>query len=267
MADPAPDDGTDVAPALRASYDRQFVSLNAYAERSAIDSLRRIDLSGRLAPLPWLALVGAVSRAEAASGVVAAGGGTVARAEVAGRIGDAWLSVGRVERGGGVFAPPRVYAVSNAVPVPYEEARAGGFVGSLRGRFYRDLHADVNAVVWDSAGSFRPRYQGRAELRLLTNWLSRFPTREFGANIAVFDEYRSEMSAVFATPSSTGAVVRELRRAPPGNQVGALIELRLQSAVISFQIRNALGRQLESVPGLALPRALTVYGVRWEFSN
>jgi hypothetical protein len=104
-------------------------------------------------------------------------------------------------------------------------------------------------------------------VRLLTNWLRRFPTREFGANIAVYDEYRSEMSAAWVTTSPDGTTSTEVRRAGPSNQVGALVELRLQSAVISFQIRNALGRQFEYIPGLAAPRALSLYGVRWEFAN
>jgi hypothetical protein len=37
--------------------------------------------------------------------------------------------------------------------------------------------------------------------------------------------------------------------------------------VISFQIRNALGRRFEYLPGLSAPRALSLYGVRWEFAN
>jgi hypothetical protein len=262
---------TDNAPSLRASFDRPWLAVSAYAERSGVDSLRRADVTARLQPLRWLAVVGAVSRAD--GGGALAGAQTVARAEAAVRLGDAWLSAGRVERGSGVFAPPRVYELLDydlgagvpTLPVASEEPRVGGTVASFRGRFWRDLHADVQGVVWDSAGAFRPRYQGRAELRLLTNWLRRFPTREFGANIAVFDEYRSEVLATFQ-PTTEGAEP-VVRRAGPGNQLGALIELRLQSAVISFQIRNALGRQLEVVPGLAAPRALSLYGVRWEFSN
>ena len=255
---------TDNAPALRASFDRRWGSLGAYAERSGLDSLRRADVSARLTPLRRVAFVGAVSRTEGTGGVTP-GARTVARAEAAVRLGDAWLSAGRVERGSGVFTPPLEYELLDAKPVAYTEPRVGGTVASLRGRFYRDLYADVNGVVWDSAGPFRPRYQGRAELRLLTNWLTRFPSREFGANIAVYDEYRSEMTAAFA-PAASGPVP-EVRRAGPSNQVGALLELRLQSAVISFQIRNALGRQFQYLPGLTAPRALSIYGVRWEFAN
>jgi hypothetical protein len=56
-------------------------------------------------------------------------------------------------------------------------------------------------------------------------------------------------------------------RAGPSNQLGALLEFRLQSAVVSFQIRNALSRRVEYVPGLRAPGAISIYGVRWEFSN
>jgi hypothetical protein len=262
---------TDNAPALRASFERPWLAVSAYAERSGVDSLRRADVSARLQPLRWLALVGAVSRSD--GGGALAGAQTVARAEAALRLGDAWLSGGRIERGAGTFAPPLAYellaydlgAGVATRPLASVEPRVGGTVASFRGRFFRDLHADVQGVVWDSAGAFRPRYQGRAELRLRTNWLRRFPTREFGANIAVFDEYRSEMFATFRAGAADAEPV--VRRAGPSNQLGALVELRLQSAVISFQIRNALGRQFEYLPGLTAPRALSLYGVRWEFSN
>jgi hypothetical protein len=131
------------------------------------------------------------------------------------------------------------------------------------------VQADVNAVYWDSAGAFRPRYQGRAELRLLTNWRSRFPSGEFGVNFAVFDEYRSEVFAPFRSAPTAEDPAPEVvsRRAAASNQLGALLEFRLQSAVVSFQIRNALGRRFEYVPGLRAPGAISVYGVRWEFSN
>jgi hypothetical protein len=255
------------APSVRAAFDRRALSVSAFAEQSGLDSLRRADVTVRLAPISRLAVLGAGSLSEGTSPMVAPGARSVARVEVAARVKDAWLSAGRVERGGGVFAPPRVYEVAGTRPVPYREPRVGGFVGSFRGRFYRDLYADVSGVLWDTAGAFRPRYQGRAELRLLTNWPGRFPTREFGANIAVYDEYRSEMSATFASVESDGTPTTVVRRAGPSNQVGAQLEIRLQSAVISFQIRNVLARQFQYVPGLTAPRALSIYGVRWEFAN
>lgn len=257
---------TDLAPAVRASFDRSWGSVSALAERAGVDSSRRLDVSARVAPLARVAFVGAVSRTQSTATV---GGGTrnVARVEAVTRFGAAWLAAGRVIRGGGVFAPPLAYEVNGARPAAVTEPRAMGTIASLRGRVYRDVQADVNGVLWDQAGAFRPKYQGRAELRLLTNWRSRFPTGEFGANLAVFDEYRSEMSAPFATAAGSGPVTPTLLRAGASNQLGALVEVRLQSAVISFQIRNALGRRFEYVPGLRAPGALSIYGVRWEFGN
>lgn len=261
---------TDFAPAVRASLDRARLSVSALAERAGVDSSRRLDVSARLTPLRRVAFVGAVSRTRSGAAV---GGGTrnVARAEAAAQVGGAWLSAGRVIRDGGVFAPPLAYELIDATPslkpAAVTEPRAMGTIAALRGRVYRDVQADVNAVVWDAPGNFRPRYQGRAELRLLTNWRSRFPSGEFGANLAVFDEYRSAMSAQFASTAASGTAGTTTLRAGESNQLGALVEVRLQSAVISFQIRNALGRRLEYVPGLTAPRAVSIYGVRWEFGN
>lgn len=264
------DGRTDVAPQARLSYDRQRLSVWALAERAGLDSSRRVDVSARLAPLERFAVVALASRTRSTA---ALGGGTrnVARVEAAARIGDAWLSAGRILRSAGTFAPPLAYTLGPSLddrmlPAAYTEPRAMGTIAALRGRVYRDVQADVNGTVWDDAGAFRPRYQGRAELRLVTGWRSRFPSGEFGANIAVFDEVRSTMSAPFRDPAdTTGTTV--LLRAPFSNQLGALVEVRLQSAVITFQIRNALGRRFEYVPGVRAPGALSLYGVRWEFSN
>jgi hypothetical protein len=112
---------TDNAPAVRASFDRRWLSVSAYAERSGVDSMRRADVTGRLSPLRWLAVSGAVSRSEPTAGAATPGAGTVARAEAALRVGDAWLSGGRIERGAGVFAPPRVYEVAGTLPLAYAE--------------------------------------------------------------------------------------------------------------------------------------------------
>jgi hypothetical protein len=262
------DGRTDLAPSVRASFDRPWLSVSALAERAGLDSSRRVDASARLAPLRRLAFVGGVSHTQS-DAVIDNGTRNVFRAEVAAQLGGAWLSAGRIVRDGGALLPPVVYedALASARPARVRELSVGGTIAGLRGRVYRDLQADVSAVLWDSAGTFRPRYQGRAELRLLTNWLSRFPSGEFGANVAVFDEYRSEMYGSYTSTGAGTAGSLIQRRAAASNQLGALLELRLQSAVLSFQIRNALGRRFEYLPGLRAPQALSIYGVRWEFSN
>jgi hypothetical protein len=244
----------------------------ALAERAGVDSSRRLDVSARVAPVRRLAVVAAASRTDAEGPTP--GARNVARVEVATLVGAAWLAAGRVVRGSGTFAPPAAYALGGTVeslvrPQAYGEGRATGTIASLRGRVYRDVQADVHGVYWDAAGPFRPRYQGRGELRLLSNWRSRFPSDEFGVNFAVVDEYRSAMVAPFrdAPSSQSPAPTLQFRRAAASNQLGALLEFRLQSAVVSFQIRNALGRRFEYVPGIQAPGAVSLYGVRWEFSN
>ena len=50
--------------------------------------------------------------------------------------------------------------------------------------------------------------------------------------------------------------------------IGAQLEIRIQRAVISYQARNVGARFYQEVPGVYLPRGtISLYGVRWEFSN
>ena len=49
--------------------------------------------------------------------------------------------------------------------------------------------------------------------------------------------------------------------------VTALLEIRIQKGTLWYQLRNALNREYELVPGFTMPRPINVYGVRWEFWN
>ena len=49
--------------------------------------------------------------------------------------------------------------------------------------------------------------------------------------------------------------------------VTGLLEIRLQSATIFYQYRNLTGRAYEQIPGLTMPPAVQMYGMRWEFWN
>ena len=53
----------------------------------------------------------------------------------------------------------------------------------------------------------------------------------------------------------------------PGTPLGLRAEFTLKDATISIQLRNVLGLPYTTVPGLLMPGALTVYGVRWSFWN
>ena len=200
----------------------------------------------------------------------------VARAEVGARLGRLWLSGGRVIRGGGDVLPPRglsrvvtdsfrVYA-DNPLPLArVAEPRANGTVVRARGKLYKDVALDIHGTAWDAAGAYRPQYQTRAEVRLETNWLRRFPTGNFGLVVAITDEYRSRTPFPVLSDSTPGGI--EFRPALASNALGALLEIRIQQATVSYQIRNALNREYELVPGIAMPRPVSFYGVRWYFFN
>jgi hypothetical protein len=136
---------------------------------------------------------------------------------------------------------------------------------SLRGPVYKDVRLEVNGLAWDAASLYRPQYQLRAELRLETQWLSRFRTGNFGLIFAVTDEYRSRTPFLPAVAGDSAAA--EGTFAPAFNTLGALLEIRIQQATVSYQVRNALNREFEYVPGIRAPRPLSFYGVRWNFFN
>ena len=56
--------------------------------------------------------------------------------------------------------------------------------------------------------------------------------------------------------------------AVPGYRTtSSLLEIRILSAVVSWQFRNFLGERYTQVPDFAAPRETSIYGVRWEFWN
>jgi hypothetical protein len=162
-----------------------------------------------------------------------------------------------------VFA--RDVSLPNGRPlVAVRELAAAGTTGALRGRLFGALNADLTSVVWDREGVYRPRHQTRAELRLSTNLRSRFPSGMFGLQMAVFDEYRARTPFPVGTDPDGDVGVQF---APPSNVLGAHIEIRIMSAAVTYQLRNALNREYQYVPGITMPRLVNYYGVRWEFSN
>ncbi|MGZ8415176.1 MAG: hypothetical protein ACXW05_20800, partial [Gemmatirosa sp.] len=261
------------APSVRAAYERGFVSLSAFGERSAADSTTRLDLMGRVQPLPWLAATGAISRTTSDPTGQGEETRTVMRAELGARLGRLWLTGGRIMRDGGIVLPPRAYfrsdsaAIFEADPLlltAVDEGRAAGTIATARGRVYKDIFLDVHGLAWDAEGAYRPQYQTRAEVRLETNWLRRFKTGNFGLVLAITDEYRSR--TLFPVSNAARDSV-EFRYAPAANTLGALLEIRIQQATISYQIRNVLDRDYQYVPGITMPRPLSFYGARWYFFN
>ena len=129
----------------------------------------------------------------------------------------------------------------------------------FRSTVFKAIRLDGYAVRWrDGGGLYRPDIQTRGTLTLDTRWLSRFPSGSFGIKLGVTHEYRGFVR--FPTAAGDQVVA-------PSRPVSTLLELRLLSAVISWQFRNTVGELYETVPGFAQPRQTSVYGVRWDFWN
>jgi len=183
------------------------------------------------------------------------------RAEVGVRVRDVWVSGGVVRRGATTLLPAadldRAAARPGALRV---EQEATGATLALRGRLYRAINVDAWAVRWnDSTGFYRPRYQTRSELYIQTNLLNRFPRGNFGLLSSLAHEYRS--NAYFSTGADSVRIARGSRA------LAFKLEIRIQSAVVSYQFRNLLQEKYAQVPGFFLPRQTQFYGVRWDFWN
>ena len=183
------------------------------------------------------------------------------RAEAGVRVRDLWLAYGTIKRGPTTLLPPAEISPRYARPAAVRpEGEATAQTLTARGRVWRAVYADAWALAWsDSVGLYRPRYQTRSELYIQTNLLNRFPSGNFGLLASLSHEYRSSVRFPVTSDSS---------RTAPGYRVLAFkLELRVQSAVVSYQFRNLLQEKYSQIPGFNLPRQAQFYGVRWDFWN
>ncbi len=186
---------------------------------------------------------------------------TNVRGEVGVRLRDLWLSGGIMRRGKTTLLSPAIFDAG------YAEARALRTEGDVsartlaaRGRLWRAVNVDAWAVAWnDSTGFYRPKYQTRSELYIQTNLLNHFPNGNFGLLTSLAHEYRSNSRF----PVSGDSV----RVAPGYRMIAFKLEIRIQTAVVSYQFKNLLQEKYAQVPGFPYPRQSQFYGVRWEFWN
>jgi hypothetical protein len=256
----------------------------------------RIDVTGRFAPLSWFAVIGSVSRESRQfsgihqdSAAITKGGSvliptdtlassfgvTTVRLEAALRLGRMWLSGGAIRKGADTLPPLRVY---ECVKIPGDlchrpqgrlDSAATALVVGARGPIYKDVYVDIAGTGWKHSGDpYRPQYQLRSEVGVLTNWIRRFPSGNFGFKFAVIDEYRSRVRFPIAGDEVPGETVCEAGLcAPPSNVLTAQLEIRIQNGTLSYQFRNALNRDYDQVPGMRMPGPINYYGVRWTFWN
>jgi hypothetical protein len=242
------------APSARVALERGPLNLSVIGERKSVDSTQHLDAILKFQPFSWVALSAAVGQLSGTSGLEIPTSRS-ARGEVGLRLNRMWLSGGALFRDTASLAPPIVFDTA------FRRTEIGKSVGtfaSLRGNLWKDFVVDAQGIRWNDVVAYRPQYVTRGQLYLDTKWLRRFPSGNFGFMIGATHEYRS--GTLF--PVEGG-----FTEAPGYRVLTPFAELRILQAVISWQFRNALGRQYETIPGFEGPRALNYYGVRWEFWN
>jgi hypothetical protein len=250
------DSVTLVTPVLSGSFAARGVGVRASYEGISRDSLSRMDVVGEVLPIPFVRVGGALDRiVDHEHGHLATTG---LRAWAGIRIKEVWVDVGMISRDTVHLTGPN-QAGATAGRADTAAGRANGITASIEGRVWRSLFANFWAVQWtDSSLVLRPKYQTRSELFVRTNLARRFPSGNFSFLFSARHEHRSE--AHF--PVTTG-------RLPAAGEhaVSGLLEVRIQSAVISWQVRNIVGSRNYQAPDYLRPRTTNFYGVRWEFWN
>ncbi|MEP6506917.1 MAG: hypothetical protein ABJC63_01730 [Gemmatimonadales bacterium] len=243
-------------PSVRLEFGNTIGIVELFGERSFQTKTTRGDAIVQLTPVPLFSVTGSVSTAVPDSTPI---GGSpkflAARIEAGVRLFGPWLIGGFVTRDTALLKPPTVFDTAYVVR---SIGRRNGLYAGLRGKLYKDINVDVQGTMWDSAGFYQPRYQLRSDINLATNWLSRFPSGNLGLKIGVTHDYRTAVSF----PVSGG-----VRRTNASGILSALVEIRILRGVLTYQVRNIVGDQYQIIPDFFMPRAISYYGLRWEFWN
>ncbi|HVH38693.1 MAG TPA: Plug domain-containing protein [Gemmatimonadaceae bacterium] len=244
------------APSLRASWDGQWLSFNAFAEEGGPDSTSRQDISGLFAPLPWVHASATHSIQtpddEAAGGPAR----TTTRLEAGVRLGGRWITGGVVRRSSS-FVPG--LPAFNPAFGPVATAAVTGLEGGLHGTIYGPFSLDWRGIRWDSDDLYRAPVESRTELRVATSLAKKFPRGNFHLLAALIHEYRGPMDA----PDGAGGTLR----AEGAGVFSSMLDIRIGTANIFWYNRNYNGKVYETVPGFIMPRMVQLYGVRWTFWN
>jgi hypothetical protein len=243
-----------LSPSIRVAWERGRSALYASVDRSSEDSLMRTDVGVRVQALPRLTLSAQVSRRSPFDGKPG-GAAMFERVEGLVRLGRAVLRGGVVRRDSVDDAAPIVFA-RDIASAPLRAATGETFGVSLP--IYRALGLDVQGTQWNEATVYRPQNEVFARLGFETEWRRRFPRGDFTIRASVMLQHWGGM----LVPLSTGVQIL-----PAATPFSSMLEIRILSATITWQFRNFLGTQFETVPGYFMPRRVNLYGVRWNFSN
>lgn len=246
------------APVLRGGVGRGAYRLEAVAEHRGLDSLSTVDVRAIARPLSWLAVTAAHSLRMPTSAVW---GPTMAatRAETHMVWRGLTFGAGVIHEEPTQLTLPVLFGPSAG---RIAAVASNGVLASVTGPLYKAITVDVQAVRWDAAQYFRPQLSVRSEVALRTNWLKQFPKGQFSINARFMHEVRDPVPFAW-----TAAGAETSRIAQSYQLLTGLLELRIQNATLFYQYRNMTGTDYEQIPGILMPPAVQMYGVRWEFSN
>ncbi|MEX2152864.1 MAG: Plug domain-containing protein [Gemmatimonadaceae bacterium] len=248
-------------PSARLGFETNLITLSALGEGRGADSIRRFEVSSVVRPVSFLFLAGSVGteQPEVLPDSLRPLGFSelprFMRGEAGLRIRDLWLSGGMMRRNAVILDAPAIFRPQT--PTITDPKLDGVFV-TVRGRLWKALYADAQAIQWSDSGWYRPQYQARSELYVSTSMLERFPNGNFHFLVSAVHEYRSTSY----WPDAAGP-----QRITGYRTISTLLQFRILQAEVFWNFRNVLGERYEHVPGYRLPRLSNVYGVRWEFWN
>ena len=258
-------------PSVRIGADLGRVAASGYVERNPFTGNTRGDAFIKLQPTSWLAATGTASYGTAGTIDIPLDSTNVEqevllpvakalRGEVAVRLKGLWLQGGAVIRDSAVLRAPGLF--DRTTPVT-SEARAVGATVQVVGPLFKGFSVHISGVRWNNAGLYRPQTDIRSELAWRYHWQG--PTRSGGFRflLAGQAEYRTVAFVPYLESDSTISVLPTF----PTTPLGLRAEFTLRDATISVQVRNLLATRYSTVPGLLMPGALTIYGVRWSFWN
>ena len=245
-----------LTPSARIGFERGILSTTVYAEQQESDSTFRGDVSVRVSPLPFLAVGGSLGKTKPIND-----GTRPASLAYRGEVG---LRVGRLWATGGIMSLDTTFVPApRAYDTLYRDIAVGArrtTFATLHGPIWKAIGIDVVANKSPAGEAYVPQYQVRSQIYASTSWLSRFPKGNFHVLASVAHEYRTQVRFPVlqnATPQESSQF----------RAISTLFELRLYDAVISWQYRNVLGEIYSVVPFYTAPRAISYYGVRWDFFN
>ncbi|MFL5576177.1 MAG: hypothetical protein ACJ79S_09455 [Gemmatimonadaceae bacterium] len=248
----------------RASFDRSILGVSLLGERNAVDSVWRGEGAVRLRPFPFLALSGVASYVSP-DGATGRPRALDLRGEGAVRIGGGlWVGGGVLARDSTLLRAPVVF---DGAFLPALVRPNTGTFATVRGQLYKAIYADAYGVRWRREEFYQPADQTREEVGIQTRWLQRFPSGNFGFHLAGIHEYRGATFYPVTVTATDGTSDVAAFRVRPSQVLSVLLEIRIVSATLTYQLRNALGAQYDIVPGYLMPRTVNFYGIRWNFAN